>query len=447
MTTSRFVWILACEIAGMSICIAVPVTGLEWEQFTTADGLLSNAVMSLFEADDGSVWIGLSVAPWGTPGVNQYVDGEILTWDSGSWAPTDVTGFCQDNMTRIWASSYERGCVFLELDLWNEGFYWSATDPAFSNAGVKCDSKGRLWAGFLQGIVCYDPATDRSTKVWPTPSGGGDTSIRHLFIDAEDDIWFTCSAIPAPLIRMDQEGNELSSYPINGQVCQSADGTFWLARFSGRGDPDWFGVARLEGDEFVSVSPPAGSFPAEAAGPICITSRGEIVTGSHGWDSCGVFVYDGVNWQYNETPFDSPRTPIPITDLIADRNDDIWVGTTACDSGLWVLRRNQGQPDVAVGLSTNATEYAAADFMKVFLDIASAHSKTVDLYVAIELPSGDVVFYPSLGISWSEFWPGLLLPAGTDVENYELFSLTLPDLAAGTYRWFAACTHAGTTDS
>jgi len=116
------------------------------------------------------------------------------------------------------------------------------------------------------------------------------------------------------------------------------------------------------------------------------------------------------------------------------------------DSGVWVLDRDEDQSDVAVGLSTNASEYAAGDTMKVFLDVTSAQAQTVDLYVALQLPTGDMIFYPSLGISWSPYWPGLVLPAGTAVDNYELFSLTLPDLPAGTYRWFAACTYTGTME-
>jgi len=451
MVISRLVWGFVCLAAGiMTCCIPGTVVGAEWEHYTTADGLISNDVTALFEANDGSIWIGPWVGAWGAPGVNQYVNGEILTWDSGAWAPSDVKGFCHDRMGRIWACSYNRGPVFLEHGLWKEGFYWGADEPAFSNAGVKCDSEGRLWAGFLSGIMRHDPATNQSTKVWSAPpygSGMDSSPIRFLFIDADDNIWFTCSDSPAPLIRIDRLGNELSSYTgMWGEVCQAADGTIWLGRGAHTNDGAWFGVGRLEGSQFVSVSPPSGSFPAEPAGPICISSRGEIITGSYGWNSCGVFIYDGVNWQYFETPFLSSDMPCPIHDVIVDRNGDIWIAVTAREPGLWVLHRDQSSSDIAVGLSTNQAEYTAGNPMSLSLDIASSQAMTVDLYVALELPSGGIIFYPSLDISWSALWPGLLLPAGTNAQDYELFNLTLPDLPAGTYRWFAACTHAGTME-
>ena len=446
MTISRSLWAILSLSALVGVGITVPATGLVWEQFTTEDGLISNDVTALFEAIDGSIWIG----PWaersGAPGVNQCVDGAVLTWNSGEWVPIHVTGICQDKMRRIWACSYDMGCGFLDQGLWNQGFYWSATEPPLANGGVKCDSEGRLWAGFLSGVMYYDPGTNQSAKVWAAPPDVV-TTPHFLFVDSEDHAWFSVryASVGFCILRIDREGNELARYPeMWGQVSQSADGTIWLGRADHTDDGSWFGVGRLEGSQFVSVSPPAGSFPAEPWWPICVTSAGEVVTSSFGRDSCGVFIYDGENWRYNEAPFQSRDIAAPIESLISDGNGDVWVGTTNIDSGLWVLRRNQSQSDIEVGLSTNASEYVAGDAMKVLLDVTSAQAQTVDLYVAIQLPAGDVLFYPSLGISWSAFWPGLVIPAGTDVERYELFSLTLPGQPAGTYRWFAACTDAGT---
>jgi len=84
--------------------------------------------------------------------------------------------------------------------------------------------------------------------------------------------------------------------------------------------------------------------------------------------------------------------------------------------------------------------------MTASLDLLNSMDRTVDLYVAIETPDGELLFYPGFGTSWSCFLPGLHIEAETAVENYQLFSLTVPDLPAGIYRWFAACTDAGTMD-
>jgi hypothetical protein len=48
------------------------------------------------------------------------------------------------------------------------------------------------------------------------------------------------------------------------------------------------------------------------------------------------------------------------------------------------------------------------------------------------------------GTDWTPFASNLELPAGLDLRDYELFTLTLPDLPEGTYQWHAALTDAGT---
>jgi len=416
-----------------------------WEQFTTEDGLISSDVTALFEARDGSVWIGTF-----RDGLNQYVDGEILTWDSGAgWVPNMVCDICDDAEGRIWASSRDKGCVYLENSLWEEGFYllhsfWGA----WAEGGIERAVDGRLWGGFYVGIMWHDPMSGVGEQVWSTPLVNGDPQDSrplHLFIDSTAAIWFQSNR---QMIKMDQDGNIIRTYPDRfGEIVESPDGTIWLGRWWDYTDPpDWSGVDRLDGDKFVSVSPPAGSFPAEPGWPIRVTAGGEIVSGSYGWGSCGIFIYDGAEWEYWETPFDSPDTPVPIWALMADRRGDIWVGTENIDRGLWVLRRGITESDVAVALSVNAIQYHLGDTMNAYLDIRSSVLRTVDLYVAIQLPAGDLLFYPSLGVSWSAYWPGLVLPAGTDVKGYRLFSLTLPDIPAGTYRWYAACTYAGTME-
>ena len=180
--------------------------------------------------------------------------------------------------------------------------------------------------------------------------------------------------------------------------------------------------------------------------PICVTNGGEIVAGTDDQDGCGIFIYDGARWEYHEAPFSGPGISDAIFTVMADRKDDIWMGTGRKGLGLWVLHRNPGQPTVQVGISVDKAQYAANDVMRAYLDVTCSESHTVDLYVAVQLPAGDLLFYPNLGSSWFPFWTGLLLLAGTEVPGYELFTLTLPELPAGTYRWFAACTHAGSMD-
>jgi len=90
--------------------------------------------------------------------------------------------------------------------------------------------------------------------------------------------------------------------------------------------------------------------------------------------------------------------------------------------------------------------YSAGDSMAALIDLGSTgHGQAIDLYLALEPPWGTLLFYPSFGTSMTPFVSNVDIPADTYL-HYEPFSLTLPDLPAGTYRWHAALTHAGTTD-
>ena len=101
---------------------------------------------------------------------------------------------------------------------------------------------------------------------------------------------------------------------------------------------------------------------------------------------------------------------------------------------------------IFLGAAVDGDEYQEGDSMTLSLDLLNSMDRTVDLYVALQDPTGELIFYPSLGASWSPYSAGLFLPADTHIEDYELFSLTLPELPAGTYRWHAACIHTGTME-
>ena len=440
---------LSCAVFFVVLVACTGASGdVTWDYYTTKDGLISNDVSSLYRAEDGTIWIGMQ----NDAGLNQYVDGNLLTWNSEDpWVPTGVSGICEDYLGRVWACSYEKGAVYMDHGAWHKGFYLSwypALDPpdllVCAGGGIDCVADGSLWAGFNAGIMRYDPMTGEGRQVGPTPPINAE--IRLIFVDADGYVWY--SLLDCGLVRMDQDGSVVRVYPnMEGRVCQSPDGTIWLGRCRLiKDDPSWYGVARLERDDFVSVSPPAGTFPAEPQFPIAVGKRGEIVAGTEYPVCYGVFTYDGAEWRYYEAPFASDSHSCTMYAVTVDNNDDIWVGTDQARAGLWVLHRNPGQPTVQVGISVDKARYAANDDMRVYLNVASEERETVDLYIAVQLPSGDLLFYPNLASSWFPYWPGLLLPAGTDVQGYELFSLTLPDLPAGTYRWYAACTHAGTTD-
>ena len=137
-----------------------------------------------------------------------------------------------------------------------------------------------------------------------------------------------------------------------------------------------------------------------------------------------------------------------VEDMVVDyATGDVWFASR--NAGVGVLRgwfAPSGSP-IFLGVATNRAEYTTNDSMRVTSQLVlEGEGETVDFYIALELPSGALLFYPSFWTEMTPFLSGVQIPADTHLENYELFSLRLPDLPAGTYRWFAACTHAGTME-
>ena len=227
-------------------------------------------------------------------------------------------------------------------------------------------------------------------------------------------------------------------------VAESPDGIIWRGTAKS--------IERLEGDEFVDAGPPL-LYPSmvRPCGPISISgTTGEMVTAS---SSCrGIFTFDGKGWERYDVPEDGILSR--VKDVLIDSKGVIWVGMCGSPSpedempgGVWVLRRSLPALPMFLGVKTDASQYVPGGVMRVSLDlVGEGEARTVDLYVALETPSGELLFYPMFGTAMAPFLAGIEIPADTHIEDYELFSLTLPDVPAGTYRWYAACTHAGSMD-
>jgi len=131
---------------------------------------------------------------------------------------------------------------------------------------------------------------------------------------------------------------------------------------------------------------------------------------------------------------------------VDSQTGDVWFASTG--AGVGVLRGWHKPADIPVfiGVETDRGEYSAGDTMRVLLDMPRAPDGAVDLYVALQTAWGDLLFYPAWGSLLEPFLSGLNIPAGTHLEDYELFSLTLPELCEGAYCWYAALAHAGSMD-
>jgi len=425
----------------------------QWRQYNAPDGSDRNSVMSLYTAPDDSVWVG-----WSGGYTTRIQDGTALGWYDERLRGMGTGGFCNDAQGNLWCLteaanyySYVASGWALEDGVWN----WSCEMRWTGGIRVRFPAVGEirlgpldglLWASSCEGIFWYDPLTGSQEEVWHTPRWDFEMYVLcapwSLFVSSQNELWFISNS---DVVNLDSTGNELRRFEKvgSGWLAESPDGTMWLGRsddlaiFQGM-------IMRLEGDQFVYAGP--AERYVSPGGPICFGRDGQLVTAAL---PGGVCVFDGAVWHYWELPFEF-AAGIAISAITTTANGDIWVGTVSTrdhgGDGVWVLQRSLAPVPIFLGVAADGDEYRGGDSMSVSLDLLNSLDRTVDLYIALETPDGELLFYPGFGTSWSCFLPGLHIEAETAVENYQLFSLTVPDLPAGIYRWFAACTDAGTME-
>ena len=447
-----------------------------WDILTTEDGLLNGLPWAVFCSLDGSVWIS-----YVSDGVTQWKDEKLVGWSNAGAndVPTDVTDFCEDRDGTLWCITRSDGCWYLRDGAWFKedefAYLWPpfGAVPALPREGdtIQMGIDGRLWAAFGAGIMWFDPETRQSEVVWETPRRW-DWDFYYcpekMLVSSQHGIWFESGD---DVLQIGYNGRLLSTNlgfesegyrEAFGFFAEDPSGQVW---FSGTIMKSVFeyvsGLFCLEEDGWGSFQPPGGV--AGGDGPVFISFRGEMlvrgaVQGSAG-NATGFWTWNGKEWSFYETPFEKPYYSRSVA---IDLSGNLWVpgigpflsegpGIAVCQRNLLVHGGLQITIATVVAGASLRSSYGQGDQMGLLLDLTAdatleGEARTVDLYVSLELPSGELLFYPMFGTEMAPFLAGIEIPADTHLEDYELFSLMLPDLPAGTYRWFAACTHAGSME-
>jgi len=421
-----------CVVA-MLFLMPLIIHGDQWQVLTVEDGLLDNGISALFQSEDGCIWIGSY--DLAATGVCRYDNGVItqhteyervgtppVWWWPGPHRIRRISECCGT----IWIA-HQGGLSALVDGLWRRMI---ASTLIFSvRAGLMATQGETLVAAWAWHGVVINPCDDEGwiTILESNLDARPQRYITEAFPDSHGRIWCDAIGMGGTLV-IDYEGEVLEEYPYgNVDYAEDAEGRIWAA---GRG------LYVNDGTTFVPV--PAPLIPDVWWWDIEFSADDDLMVIVCRDAAC---ILDGEDWSVNWHDDTLPGRP---QCALVDRDNNIWVGT---ENGLAVLWREAPPPmPIFLGIEVDGDEYRGGDSMTASLDLLNSMDRTVDLYVALETPGGELLFYPGFGTSWSCFLSGLHIEAETAVENYQLFSLTLPDLPAGTYRWFAACTHAGTMD-
>ncbi|MDQ7054855.1 MAG: response regulator [candidate division KSB1 bacterium] len=151
--------------------------GKRWQNFTTKNGLLDNAILTLLLDHNGNLWIG----SYG--GLNIY-DGQSFQAPQVFQNLGRVNHLAQDSSHQIWIATNRKG-----LFKWDGRALTHIKVPGqtFSNARLLVDREGRVWASGDHGLSVWNGTRWQTFTV---QDGLADNEPYYLIEDQKGRIWF-----------------------------------------------------------------------------------------------------------------------------------------------------------------------------------------------------------------------------------------------------------------
>ena len=159
----------------------IRISGDGATRFTTKDGLITNAIFSLYEDHAGTLWIGT-----GTGGVNRYVKGKIDSYtDTEGLAYKDVFAILEDREGSLWIGTAGGGLTCLKRGSFTT---FSKEDGLISDMilAVYQDSAGAMWLGSDQGLMRWK---NGQVSSYSTKQGLPDNYVFSVTQDRAGSMW------------------------------------------------------------------------------------------------------------------------------------------------------------------------------------------------------------------------------------------------------------------
>jgi signal transduction histidine kinase/ligand-binding sensor domain-containing protein/CheY-like chemotaxis protein len=287
------------------------------ERFTTAQGLASNNILSIFEDREGRLWFGTAQG-----GLSRY-DGLYFTnFTQQQGLPSNsVRNIYQDQKDRIWFATANGVSVYDGLSFTN----FTSQDGLPSNdvRDVTQDHQNNIWIGTANGAARYN---GRTWQVFTTQQGLHHNSILTTFTDQKGHVWF---GLGEPYSRVGWgasrfDGNTFTHFNVSTthknipnavrKITADQDGHVWF------GTP--LGASQYDGNTFTYLLP---------AQVITHNNINDILQ-----DGTGIFYMAsqfGVH-RYNGKTFTTFTTEHGLADnriqaLLEDQNGHMWFGTAS----------------------------------------------------------------------------------------------------------------------
>ncbi len=163
-----------------------------------ANGLLSNAIICVFEDSRNRIWLGTIL------GLHQYIESSNsfkryvhVPADSSSVADNIIRSVAEDHNGNIWAGTTNGGLSLLQPDEKTfKNFRHSATGAGSISSNciyaIAVENTGKLWLGTENGLNIFDPETAMADRIVNDPRNKyslNGKSVRSIFIGNDGIYW------------------------------------------------------------------------------------------------------------------------------------------------------------------------------------------------------------------------------------------------------------------
>ncbi|HUT02580.1 MAG TPA: hypothetical protein VM163_01650 [bacterium] len=408
------------------------------EHYTEEDGLADNRVSFIRIGESGVKWFATY-----NSGVCRFDECSWETYPAGR-----VQDMALDNTGRPWIC-YMSGICYLDL---HAGRFYCLDYPLLSAySAVTCSPDGALWTGGWVGEL----------EVWRTFNLVQWKCWKGLLpekfaIDADGRVWFVGAAGPAGappnygVWRISADGESWDRIDDNVRL---PSGTRYRSIYASQTGRVWVEAAESPAAKFYSDDyetwvmfdeSPFGLSADYYVWIECASEEGIWFRSAHPAYIEGAFYYDYQDWRFVRVACYVGQGLTGMETIRVDnRTGDVWFGTYS--NGVYVMRGGpEAWPPVWIELEALVNPCAGAVSVQGSAEFQM--DLRLDLYVALELPDKTLLFAPNWSASMAPLVPNLEVPIGLNVNGLPLVTLEVAGIPAGTYRWFAACTHAGSME-
>jgi len=294
------------------------------ETFTSANGLSSNLVLSVFEDREGSMWIGTEAG-----GLNLLKSKKFNTYTTREGLPNDlVKAIYQDPQGGIWIGSNGGG-----LTLFKNGKFttWTTRDGLSSDVVLSLagDATGTIWIGTPDGLNRF---RDGTFQTFTFADGLSNDLVRSVFVDRSGVLWVgTRDGLNS------FRDNEFTTYTTQdglannfiGAIYEDSKGNLWVGTLAG--------LSKIKDGKFQTFTTKDGlsrntviSLYEDAAGDLWIGTNG-----------------GGLNRLRGDKFVSFPALSADVIyRILEDKQQNLW-----CSSNKGIFRVNKNELDKGAGVS------------------------------------------------------------------------------------------------